>query len=148
MQVHIRSKGAKSGVGAAWRALRVVEGIGVPALQGCAALQRRLLLHGRPEALHPCMMLQLLYTRQMMRKQHLVRYHSDYTQPGAPPGLQRVLMPQRFEELQRLSMILCCTELLKLFRQTETSEPALNLTSVQEMSDRSLMMDWVEADSL
>ena len=77
VQVHIRSKGAESGVGAAGRALRVVEGIGVPALQWCAALQRCLLLHGRPEALHPCTMLQLYHTRQMMRKQYPVEHHSE-----------------------------------------------------------------------
>ena len=56
-------------------------------------------------------------------------------------------MPRHFDESQHCSIALC-TGLLKLFRQTETSEPALNLKSVQEMSDRSLMMDWVEADSL
>ena len=79
MQVHICSKGAKSGVGAARRALRVIKGISVPALKGCAALQGRLLLHGRPEALHPCIMLHLSHTCPMMREQHLVRHHSDYT---------------------------------------------------------------------
>lgn len=106
VQVHICSKGAESGVGAAGRALQVVEGVDVPALEGCAALQRRLLLHGRPEALHPCTMLQLFHNCQMIRTQYLARYHSEEPQPGAPPGLQRVLMPGHFEVIQGCSITL------------------------------------------
>ena len=77
MPVRIRGKGAEAGVGAAWRALRVVQGIAVPALQGCAALQRRLLLHGLPEAVHPCMTFQPSHTYQMMRKQCPVMFYPE-----------------------------------------------------------------------
>ena len=106
MQVHISSKGAESGVHAAWRTVWVIECIAAPALQRGAALQRDLLLHCLPEVVHPCDISPPTDDEEAIHHDALLRIASAWRDSD----LQMVLMRQRLE-LQLCSLNLCCTAL-------------------------------------